>query len=236
MARTKDKSKAVELRKKGKSYSQIKAELGISKSTLSGWLRDMPLSEERIRALCDFSSIRIERYRNTMKAKREKRWSEVYKKVSKDIGKFTKRDYFLAGLFLYWAEGGKTSKYVTAFTNTDPAMLKFYIRWITSFFDIKKSELDVTLHLYKDMDMYSSTRFWCKELGLSRDQFKNPYIKTSKLTGLTYKTGFGKGTCNIRICDRDIKEYIEQSLEFLRNSINCPPSWTRTKDRASISR
>ena len=39
MARKKDKQKALTMRKKGMSYSQIKEKLGISKSTLSGWLQ-----------------------------------------------------------------------------------------------------------------------------------------------------------------------------------------------------
>ncbi len=35
------------MRLEGKSYREIQATLGISKSTLSGWLRDVPLSEEQ---------------------------------------------------------------------------------------------------------------------------------------------------------------------------------------------
>lgn len=46
MVRSKNKLKAITLRKKGMSYSQIKTEIGISKSTLSGWLSDMPLSKK----------------------------------------------------------------------------------------------------------------------------------------------------------------------------------------------
>jgi len=102
MARKEDKQKAIIMRKKGMSYSQIKEKLGVSKSTLSGWLYNMPLSEKRIRELRADSPVRIERYRNTMRVKKENRLKEVYKKVSKDIGNFSKRDLFLAGLFLYW--------------------------------------------------------------------------------------------------------------------------------------
>lgn len=51
MARRIDKNKAIKMRESGMSYSQIKAELGVSKSTLSLWLRDLPLSDERIREL-----------------------------------------------------------------------------------------------------------------------------------------------------------------------------------------
>jgi hypothetical protein len=219
MARVLDKDKAIELRKKGMSYSQIKSKLGISKSTLSGWLFDMPLSEKRIRELRDFSPMRIERCRNTKMKKRNNRLDSVYLKVAKDIGKLNKRELFLSGLLLYWGEGTKSGNYVVAFTNTDPAMVKIFIKWIMECFNIKKTELSILLHLYKDMNIKSSTDFWVKELKIPLNQFKKPYIKNSKLTDLTYKNGFGKGTCNVKICRRDIKEYIIQSLRYLRENV-----------------
>jgi len=219
MARIKDKSKAIELRKRGMSYSQIKAKLGISKSTLSGWLYDLPLSEKRIRELRDFSPMRIERCRNTKMKKRQTRLDSVYELVSKDIGKLSKKDLFLSGLFLYWGEGTKVNRYSTAFTNTDPLMVKFFVKWVTTCFDINKSELTVLLHLYTDMNIKEVTNFWSKELDIPFNQFKRPYIKESKLSGLTYKGGFGKGTCNVRIGGRNLAEYINQALKYMRNTL-----------------
>ena len=83
MARKEDKQKALIMRKGGMSYSQIKEKLGVNKSTLSGWLQNLPLSKKRIRELRDNNPVRIERYRNTMRAKKEDRLKEVYKKYLK---------------------------------------------------------------------------------------------------------------------------------------------------------
>jgi len=217
MARIKDKSKAIGLRKKGMSYSQIKTKLGISKSTLSGWLNNMPLSEKRIRELRDFNPMRIERCRNTKMKKRQARLDFVYGKVAKDIRKLSKRELLIAGLFLYWAEGGKTGKYNVTFSNTDPRMIKFFIQWVISCFGVKKNKISFLLHLYKDMEIEKSIDFWVKRLGVKRRQFSKPYIKDSNLSGLTYRTGFGKGTCNVRIYSRDISEYVLQSINYLGN-------------------
>lgn len=215
MARIKDKSKAIELRKKGMSYSQIKAELGISKSTLSDWLNSMPLSEKRIKELGSLNPMRIERYRNTMRNKRESRWAEVYKKVAKDIGKLSKRELYIAGLFLYWGEGGKTERFSLSFSNTDPDMMIFMVKWIEKCLGIKKTEIHIKIHLYKDMNIDEYESFWAKKLGLSRKMFEKPYIKESKLSDLSYKNGFGKGTCNIRIYNRDKTEYVMQGLKYI---------------------
>jgi len=49
MARYKDREKALRLRtEKQMSYSQIKKILKVSKSTLSYWLRNYPLTEKNI--------------------------------------------------------------------------------------------------------------------------------------------------------------------------------------------
>ena len=65
-----DKNKAIKMRESGMSYSQIKAELGVSKSTLSLWLRDLPLSDTRLRELRDFNQVRIEKTRLKKQQKR----------------------------------------------------------------------------------------------------------------------------------------------------------------------
>ena len=60
MAHTELKTKAITMRLSGMSYSQIKEVVPVSKSTLSVWLENYPLSQERIRELRDLSPKRIE--------------------------------------------------------------------------------------------------------------------------------------------------------------------------------
>ena len=100
MARFADREKACSLRAEGKRYSEIKEKLNISKSTLSGWLQDMPLSPEQIRQLCDLNPRRIERFRETMRKKREGSLEVAYERAKKDIGELSSRDLFIAGLYL----------------------------------------------------------------------------------------------------------------------------------------
>ncbi len=85
MALRKKKALAVKMRKEGASYSQIRDELGVSKSSLSLWLRDLSLPEERIRELRYHSPQRIERYRNTMQKKRDLRLASVREDAAKLI-------------------------------------------------------------------------------------------------------------------------------------------------------
>lgn len=214
MARIKDKEKAIQLRVGGYSYSQIKSEMGLSKSTLSNWLKDYPLSEERIKELRDTNPERIERCRNTKKRKVEKRLSVVYEKVKIDISQLTRRELFIAGLFLYWGEGSKSERFTSGLSNTDPSMIRFFLTWLR-LMDVKEEKFNITLQLYADMDVSKEIEYWSKELSLPKKMFRRFYIKKSALAGLTYKRGFGHGTCNVRIYSRDLADYVHMAMKHL---------------------
>ena len=215
MARLADKEKARKLRAQGKSYSEIKQALNISKSTLSGWLNDMPLSAKQIRSLRDLNPRRIEHFRDTMRKKRERRLDEVYAQVRKDIGSLSRRDLFIAGPYLYWGEGTKSDQSSIGIANTDPAAMRAFLDW-TEVMQIPKDQIHVRLHLYTDMNVKRESLYWSKELGISLGQFRKPYIKNSSLAGLTYKTGHRHGTCNLRFGNVAQWEYITMALKRLR--------------------
>ena len=214
MARIKDKEKAIKLRLEGFSYSQIKSEMNLSKSTLSNWLSNYPLSPEKIRELRDLNPRRIENCRNTKAKKVSERLDKVYTKAASDILVLNKRELFVAGLFLYWGEGSKSERTTTGLSNTDPAMLRFFLKWLY-LMGVSQKKLNIVLQLYVDMDVNKEINFWSKELDLPRNLFKRCYIKGSTLSGLTYKRGFGHGTCNIRVYNRDLAEYVHASMKYI---------------------
>ena len=218
MARKLDKQKALIMRQKGMSYSQIKKAIGVSKSTLSGWLYDMPLSPDKIKELRDNSPIRIENYRNTMRAKREAKFLSAYKLISKKIGKLTEREFFLCGLFLYWAEGGKTKNGTTCLTNTNPNMLKFFILWL-NIFNVSKEKFRIHLHLYSDMNIKKEEKYWSNELKISLKQFRKSYIKKSLSSEITYKNGFGHGTCTLSIHLTSLTAQVLMGIKYIQDTL-----------------
>lgn len=215
MAKYKLKEQAIRLRLKGLSYNQIKSLIPVSKSSLSAWLQDYPLSEERLRELRDFSEIRIEKYRKTMQDKREKRFAEVYNQQKLKYLPLSERELFIAGLFLYWGEGMKGLKRSVALYNTNPQMVKFGLFWYTKILKIPKAKIKIVLHLYSDMNIQKEKNFWSLELNIPLSQFLKPYIKKSTFSGITYKGGFGHGTCGLVVNDVFLKERILGTIDAI---------------------
>ncbi len=215
MAHREKKSEALEMRRNGASYSMIKDRVGVSKSTLSLWLRDMPLPEERIRELRDFNETRIERTRETKRRKKEVRLASVRNMAKEKIGKLNQRELFLAGLFLYWGEGGKTKETNIVLSNTDPSMMIFFIKWVETL-GVSKDRLKIRINLYSDMNIEKELQYWSKTLHIPLSQFRKPYMKESKRSDITYTQKFTHGTCNVIYENRDIAELVLQSLREIQ--------------------
>ncbi|MFA4871697.1 MAG: helix-turn-helix domain-containing protein [Patescibacteria group bacterium] len=215
MARFKDREKALALRKQEMSYSQIKKILGVSKSTLSLWLRDYPLSKQRIRELRDCNEQRIERYRETRRKTREKRLKETYDIQKKLLLPLTKRELFIAGLFLYLGEGTKYRIFGLSVSNTDPSVIKFFIYWLNKILSVPKEKINVQLQLYNDMDIQKEINYWSTILKIPLKQFSKPYIKETSSKRINHKGSFGHGTCNVRINDVRLGEKIIMSIKTI---------------------
>ena len=214
MAKVVLRRQALELRKLGKSYGQIRNELGISKSTLSEWLRHYPLTKEQIRQLNYSNESRIEKFRQTMLVKRDRRTRGYYEEAKKEIMPLSKKELLIAGLFLYWGEGGKSMRSLVSISNTDPAVLKFSLYWMNRALGVSKEKIRILLHLYEDMNREEAIEYWSKTLNMPKSQFVKPYIKKSKRADIDYK-GFGHGTCMLRVCDTVIQEKILMSIKAM---------------------
>lgn len=216
-ALTEKRALALSLRSMGKSYSQIKNELGVSKSSLSLWLRHLPLPKERIRELRDQNEQRIEKFRNTMRQKREGRLKQVFSGEVHRLLPLTTRELWVAGLFLYWGEGGKTAPAVVSLSNSNPEMVKFFISWLVRAAEIPKDKIIIRLQIYSDMSFEYESIFWSEALDIPLSQFRKPYIKQTTLRGITFK-GFGHGTCNVIVYNRDLWEKITMGIKCFHGS------------------
>lgn len=218
MARIQDRQRATELRILGRTYSQIKTELGISKSTLSDWLSNYPLSDEQLLSLKKSRGknreAAIEKTRNTKHRKRETRLKTVYENESRHFIPLNKKELEIAGLFLYLGEGNKRINGPVSLNNTDPQVLKFTLFWLQFGLGVSKQRIKVLLHLYNDMNIEKELEFWSKELGLPTSQFYKSYIKQSNRIDITQK-GFGHGTCCLFVNDVRLKEKVMMGIKAI---------------------
>ena len=219
------KSKAIRLRLEEQlGYGAIRKQIPVAKSTLSAWLRHFPLSRERIDELKNKGwsnfQLKVERYRATMREKREEKDKEEYENYLRYFNsKISQKIFFTSGLMLYLAEGTKTDNYNVSIANTDSRVIKFFIRWLYSFFEIPKNKLKAFLHLYENMDIAKEIEFWKNELGFDYFQFYKPYITKNKKSSFLYKESFRHGTCSVRFTNTIVKRKIMMAIKAYVDTI-----------------
>ncbi|MEK9208688.1 MAG: hypothetical protein AAB910_01275, partial [Patescibacteria group bacterium] len=104
---------AIHLRRDGYSYSAIKRRLAVSKSTLSYWLRGIKLSATQKKHIdTDWVAQRVETYRETVRRRTEQLELQRLTEARKTLGRISKRDLRIAGLFLYLGEGQKGNRWM----------------------------------------------------------------------------------------------------------------------------
>lgn len=210
---------AIKLRLRGKSYSEIKKQVKASKSSISLWLQDYPLSPKQINKLTKrYRSKQIENYRNTVLKKRQNRLKQIYENARQELLPLTERELLIAGLFLYLGEGGKTARIVVS--NNDPNIVKFVLNWYTGILKIPKEIIRVQLQLYKDMNIKKEEYFWRNHLGLNKSQFWKSYIKNSGSQAIDHNGGFKHGTCGINFGNIRLHEKIMMSIKAILDSVN----------------
>jgi len=186
MAKLLEKNRAIDLRKHGISIKQIADTLGVSKSTVSVWCRDIRLSDK---ALCRLSNAGKERstaallaYSESKRELRQKKTSENQKCGKNSLGTLTKRDRYCIGLGLYWGEGYKQGNREFGFTNSDPAMMSFYITWLQQVFSVSKQDLilRVSINAQHTNRVTEVETYWSNKLDIPHSQFtKISLIKTT---------------------------------------------------------
>lgn len=217
MSKTLLREQAIKLRLKGYTYGQIRRSLGVSKSTLSDWLRNLPLTSKQQKLLEKnkllSKELGREKFIKTFKDKQLSRIKTVLGQQVKELLPLTKKELFLAGVFLYWGEGEKRHGRFSI-SNTDPRIIKFALFWMTEILEVPKEYIKVRLHVYHDMNTEKVINFWSEHLNLSINQFRGPYVKKSKREGLTYKS-FGYGTCQIYTHRVALSEKIAMSIKAI---------------------
>lgn len=179
-----ERKKAIELRQKGKSVKEIGKRLNVSSSTVSLWVRHIPLSPKQKQRLQNKVFNALQRGRKkaerVLKHLRKIKRSKLAKEALKKLGKLTKRDLFIAGIALYWAEGFKKDNRL-GFASSDPAMVKLFIRWLkTVGVPSKNIRLRVGLNISHKKRVKMVENYWSQQTAISLSQFQKPFFQKFK--------------------------------------------------------
>ena len=142
------------------------------------WVREVQLDQNAKGRIQYLRRNAREKAWKTISKKREKRTEQSRLWTEKKVRSIhlTKEQALLACSLLYWAEGGKTKKGVD-FINSDPEMIKVFLRLFRYVFPVNETKLRICVHVHEYHNVKAIINFWSEITGIPPAQFHKPYIK-----------------------------------------------------------
>lgn len=212
---------ARELRRQGKSVSEIMKVLGVSKGSVSLWVRGIELSVEQ---------------QASLKA-RQRQWGGQNKgaSVNRSKGREQRLTYqkqgreaakngdilHLKGCMLYWAEGAK-ARNTLIFVNSDPNMMLLFKGFLSESMAITDEEIAIYIHChFEDTQIHQQIgEYWLNLLNLPRTCLKKIFVKVGSNTR---HNRLENGVCTIRVYKQELVQHIFGAIQEYGGFEN--PAW-----------
>jgi len=212
MAKSGLKIEAKRLRCGGESIKVIAKKLSVSPGTVSFWCKDIKLTQEQIKELEKRAhdpkyGKRLENSLRQQNQRIEKTKKLINLGIT-EVGKLNKRELFISGISLYWAEGFKKDS-LAGFCNSDPDMIKFFLAWLKKCFSYKNEDFKLRVGLNESFLEKTEIieNFWSDLTGIPKTQFQKPFYQKVKWQKKFNNSENYHGVLRIRI---------RKSTDFLR--------------------
>lgn len=157
------RERAVQLRKEGLSYREIRFQLGVSKSTLSQWLSSISLTDEHRAAMQQRAKGVSATRADSNRALGARRRAAVRAAARAEVPPIGVSEAFVAGVVAYWAEGTKTKPWGKAqlvqFANSDAGLIRLFLAWLR-LIDVEPDRLVFRVMIHESADVGRARDFW----------------------------------------------------------------------------
>jgi transposase len=186
------------MRREGHSYSEIQQVVGVSKSSLSLWLKDLPLSEEHRIAIEQRKLTGRARTVEALRGRRKARQEHTRKAAESQIQELAESELFVAGVVAYWAEGSKSKPWTAGqrviFVNSDPGLVRLFLAWL-QLLGIGPERWAFRVSIHESADVEAAVTYWAGVVGVPASQFLSPSLKRHNPKTVRKNVGTGYHGC-----------------------------------------
>jgi predicted transcriptional regulator len=202
---------ARELRGQGRSIKTIARELHLSPSTVSGWVRDVSLTEEqreRLAALTDRQRAGL--LTSTTRAREARLNAQALGRLVARVDESLHR----AGCMLYWAEGSKKRNAVV-FTNSDDGMMRFFLRFLRECYEVTDDQVRLSVNCFLDngKTLEEIEAWWLSGLGLPRSSLATATVNRPSSASRGVRRPLVHGTARLTVHSTRIVQSIYGAIQ-----------------------
>jgi Homeodomain-like domain len=161
----------------GLPVKEIARRIGVSVSSVSIWVRDVPLTPAQQAALDARNPVRSGQRRGTANNSRRCR---AVRQAAQEHGRQLARSHeplHVQGCMLYWAEGSKQRNSVTL-SNADAGLLEVFLRFLRDCYGVAddRVKLSVNCFLENGLSIEEIQDWWLERLKLPASCLRSPAV------------------------------------------------------------
>lgn len=217
------KEAARKFRIRGWSLGEIANKINVPKNTLSGWVKDIKLTEEQI------GRIKQKEINSATKARKQskitwnnrvEKWKEGIRNQIKHLAKLSQKNPEIAKIIcgtLYLCEGSKyPASKCLIFANSDPALIKYFLCALRTAFGINEEKLHCRIGHRWDQDLSELESYWSEitAIPLSRFYRSKPDKRTRGQP--TLRPDY-RGICTIQYTNTELQFKLQAIGEVIIN-------------------
>ena len=213
----KDKPKAFELRKQGFSYRKIEQELGVCRSTLCAWFKnvDWSLHITRRNTKISHSPGQLQKMHEAKARKLNEKYRICEAEAVKEFGLYKNNPLFMGGLMLYAGEGDKRNRNLVRLSNSEFYLHKVFILFAEKFLSVDRQNIKFWVLLYPDHIVQDCVAIWSKETGIPMSNFNKSQVIKGKSASRTLQYGVGNSTISSTSLKKKVLKWLELcKIEF----------------------
>ncbi len=195
MAKPQLRAAARQMRRDGLTYDEIVARLGVSKSSVSLWVRDIKPAEtlERVRRRKAHVKMMAEARWSAYRVERDARRDRIRSEAADTVPTMSRDELIRLGALLYWCEGSKDkpwsgSKGDVAFINSDPVLIDLFLCFLRVV-GVSQERIAFRVHIHESADVEAAVYWWADRVGVSSSSFQRTVLKRHNPRTVRKNTG-----------------------------------------------
>ncbi len=201
------------MRAEGCSVKEIAGTLGVARSSVSVWVRDIALGPDQ-RAILIYRSRLGPIIAGELKAQRARNVRRGYQDEGRRLAR-ERAGTYAAGCMLYWAEGDKCRNAVRI-SNADPEVLVFFRRFLDEQFAVAAEKVTISCNLFADHVDHQREieNYWLERLCLPASRLRKSMVNIySKHSQKKRTNKLPYGTCKLAVHSTRIVQTIYGSIQ-----------------------
>ena len=193
----KEREMARRLRTQWLSLNEIVASVGVAKSSVSVWVRDIDLTPEQADALVGRQRFHASHVVGWSRRARQLRWEAFHRQAEAEYPALCQDPDFMFGLALYIGEGAKSGGNTANVTNCDPRVIRKANRFFEQIGAVR-DKIKCQVFIHADCEETTVRQFWEEQTGLT---ISTHLIRSVSRSSKATKPGVQPfGTCRVLIC------------------------------------